>query len=112
MKAATTARLCVAGAGIAAAALASQWAFGQKAEPVAAPAVATVSAPAAAPAAATDPLVERGRYLARAGDCVSCHTGPSNVPFAGGLPMKTPFGTIVSTNITPDKDAGIGNYTE
>ena len=66
----------------------------------------------ASAAAPNDPTVERGRYLARAGDCVSCHTGPSNVPFAGGLPMATPFGTIVSSNITPDKAAGIGDYSE
>ena len=111
MKAATTARVCIAGVALASAALVSQWAFGQKAEPVATPAVPAAAA-AAPPAGASDPLVERGRYLARAGDCVSCHTGPSNVPFAGGLPMKTPFGTIVSSNITPDKDAGIGAYTE
>uniref|UniRef100_UPI0025FFF5F5 c-type cytochrome n=1 Tax=uncultured Variovorax sp. TaxID=114708 RepID=UPI0025FFF5F5 len=45
-------------------------------------------------------------------DCVSCHTAPGKPAFAGGLPMKTPFGTIVSTNITPDPQAGIGAYTE
>jgi mono/diheme cytochrome c family protein len=59
-----------------------------------------------------DPVLERGRYLARAGDCVSCHTAPGKPAFGGGLPMKTPFGTIVSTNITPDPEAGIGAYTE
>lgn len=63
-------------------------------------------------AAAGDPLVERGRYLARVADCVSCHTAPGGAPFAGGLPMATPFGTVVSTNITPDPQAGIGSYTE
>lgn len=99
-------RIAGAALAVAAAVLLSPWAFGQKAEP----AVAANPAPAVAPAA--DPVVERGRYLARAGDCVSCHTGPSKVPFAGGLPMKTPFGTIISTNITPDKDTGIGAYTE
>lgn len=59
-----------------------------------------------------DTLLEKGRYLARAGDCISCHTRPGGAPFAGGLPLKTPFGTIVSTNITPHKTQGIGNYTE
>ncbi|MDM0119387.1 c-type cytochrome [Variovorax arabinosiphilus] len=114
MNAATKTRLRVTGFGIVVAALLSTWAFGQKASPVtggmpAAPVVATTGA---STAVSSDPTVERGRYLARAGDCVSCHTGPSNVPFAGGLPMATPFGTIVSSNITPDKGAGIGDYTE
>lgn len=60
----------------------------------------------------SDALVARGEYLARAGDCISCHTRPNGAPFAGGLPMKTPFGTIVSTNITPDIEQGIGQYTQ
>ena len=116
MNADTTRRLRITGLGIVAAALFTTWAFGQKPNPVqggmpSAPAVAADTASKAA-APSTDPTVERGRYLARAGDCVSCHTGPSNVPFAGGLPMATPFGTIVSSNITPDKAAGIGDYTE
>ena len=59
-----------------------------------------------------DALVAKGRYLAQVADCVSCHTGAKGPPFAGGSPMKTPFGTIVSTNITPDPDHGIGAYTE
>lgn len=62
-------------------------------------------------ALAQNPLIVRGQYLARAGDCSSCHTRPDGLPFAGGLPLQTPFGTIVSSNITPDKTAGIGNYT-
>jgi mono/diheme cytochrome c family protein len=69
--------------------------------------------PAPPPAAATqDPLIEKGRYLAAAGDCVSCHTRPGGEPFAGGLPLKTPFGTIYSANITPDTQTGIGAWTE
>ncbi|WP_312242636.1 cytochrome c [Pantoea sp.] len=56
-------------------------------------------------------LVKRGEYLARAGDCVACHTGKEGKPFAGGLPMATPIGTIWSTNITPDKTNGIGDYS-
>ncbi|WP_245391858.1 cytochrome c [Salinicola aestuarinus] len=55
--------------------------------------------------------VARGAYLARAGDCVACHTAPGGQPFAGGLEIDSPFGTIVSTNITPDPDAGIGDYS-
>ncbi|WP_110707510.1 cytochrome c [Salinicola sp. CR57] len=58
-----------------------------------------------------DAQIERGAYLARAGDCVACHTAPGGTPFAGGLAIDSPFGTIYSTNITPDKDHGIGNYS-
>lgn len=61
---------------------------------------------------ADKPLVKQGQYLARAGDCIGCHSRPGGAPFAGGLPLKTPFGVIVSTNITPDKDGGIGNYSQ
>lgn len=95
--------------------LVSAWTFAQRTEG-AAGAVAPPATPAqvagATPGPAADPLVERGRYLARVADCVSCHTAPGGAPFAGGLPMKTPFGTIVSTNITPDRDAGIGAYSQ
>lgn len=57
-------------------------------------------------------LIRQGEYLARAGDCVACHTnGKDGKSFAGGLPMETPIGTIYSTNITPDKKNGIGDYT-
>jgi len=67
-----------------------------------------VAAPAAADQAA---LVERGRYLADAGDCTACHTAKGGQPFAGGLPIASPIGTLYSTNITPDKATGIGDYT-
>jgi cytochrome c5 len=60
--------------------------------------------------------VKRGEYLAKAGDCMACHTETAKKDkaksFAGGLPMYTPFGTIYSPNITPDKETGIGNWTE
>jgi len=64
----------------------------------------------------TDPkkttLIKRGEYLTKLGDCIACHTKPgSQKPFAGGLPIKTPFGTIYTPNITPDKATGIGNWT-
>ncbi|MDI6028418.1 cytochrome c [Corticibacterium sp. UT-5YL-CI-8] len=60
----------------------------------------------------TDPsLIQQGEYLAHAGDCVACHTAPGGKPFAGGLGMQTPMGTIYSTNITPDRTTGIGLYT-
>lgn len=55
--------------------------------------------------------LRRGEYLARAGDCVACHTKAGGQPFAGGLSMATPIGTIYSTNITPDKKTGIGDYS-
>lgn len=55
--------------------------------------------------------LEHGRYLATAGDCVSCHTSKGGAPWAGGVPLKTPFGTIYGTNITPDPVYGIGRYT-
>lgn len=58
-------------------------------------------------------LVKRGEYLAKAGDCIACHTAEGgDKPFAGGLPIATPFGTIYSPNITPDKETGIGTWTE
>src|ERR1700733_8144968 len=57
-------------------------------------------------------LVKRGEYLIHAADCQACHTAPNGVPFAGGFAFNIPFGTIYSTNITPDKQTGIGNYTD
>lgn len=58
-------------------------------------------------------LVKRGAYLATAGDCAACHTAPKGgKPFAGGYPLGSPMGTIWSTNITPSKEIGIGNWTE
>src|SRR3984885_1759496 len=54
--------------------------------------------------------VERGEYLTRAADCVVCHTAKGGVPFAGGLAFVLPFGTLYSTNITPDRETGIGAY--
>lgn len=60
------------------------------------------------------PLISRGEYLAKMGDCIACHTNvKGGTPaFAGGLPINTPFGTFYSPNITPDKKTGIGNWTE
>lgn len=52
-----------------------------------------------------------GEYVAKAGDCTACHTAPGGVPMAGGLRFATPVGDIYSTNITPDKQHGIGRYT-
>ncbi|MDB6141747.1 MAG: aldehyde dehydrogenase, partial [Pseudomonas sp.] len=55
--------------------------------------------------------LERGRLLAAVGDCAVCHTAPSGVTNAGGLAMQTPFGTLYSSNITPDPKTGIGNWS-
>jgi mono/diheme cytochrome c family protein len=57
-------------------------------------------------------LVERGKYLTEAADCVVCHTAPGGKEYAGGFAFKLPFGTMYSTNITPDKETGIGKYTD
>jgi mono/diheme cytochrome c family protein len=74
------------------------------------------SQPPAAPteartAADNTALVERGRYLALAANCASCHTRPGGVPFSGGVAFETPFGTIYSSNITADAAHGIGKWT-
>lgn len=70
---------------------------------------ATEPPPAAGPT--LQEAVRKGEYLARAGDCVACHTAPGGALFAGGRAMPTPFGTLYSTNITPDPETGIGNWT-
>lgn len=57
-------------------------------------------------------LIARGEYLARAADCAACHTAEGGTPFAGGRAFVLPFGTLYSTNITPDKETGIGNYSD
>jgi mono/diheme cytochrome c family protein len=56
-------------------------------------------------------LIARGEYLARAGDCTACHTAPEGKLFAGGRAMPTPFGTIYTSNITPDPETGIGKWS-
>jgi mono/diheme cytochrome c family protein len=56
--------------------------------------------------------IERGRYLAVVGDCVSCHTAPGGAPFAGGAALETPFGALIGPNITPDVATGLGAWSE
>ena len=69
--------------------------------------------PTGVPAAlAQASLVERGKYLAKAADCMVCHTTQGGQDYAGGLGFKLPFGTLYSTNITPDQETGIGNYSD
>ncbi|WP_434706564.1 cytochrome c [Pseudomonas sp. D4-18] len=65
----------------------------------------------AAPEAQQAALIEQGRYLADAGGCTACHTTQGGQPFAGGLPIASPIGTLYSSNLTPDPTSGIGAYT-
>ncbi len=69
---------------------------------------ATASWAASAP---DQQLIKQGEYLARAGDCFACHSVHGGKPFAGGLGMTTPIGKVYSSNITPDKQAGIGDWS-
>lgn len=79
------------------------------APPAASPATSAPSAPISPPPA--DDPVARGKYLAQAGNCVSCHTPPGGARFAGGVGFTTPLGTIYSSNITSDNETGIGQWT-
>ena len=67
--------------------------------------------PAAETLHSTPVLVARGEYLARAGNCMACHTTQGGTPFAGGRGIETPFGVVHSSNLTPDKAQGIGGWT-
>jgi len=64
------------------------------------------------PAGFDPEIVKQGAQLAAVGNCIACHTVPGGKAFAGGLPVPTPFGTIYSTNITPDEETGIGGWSE
>ena len=73
---------------------------------------------ASEPETATDPgqqpdadVVQRGLYVAQLGDCIACHTAKGGAVMAGGLELNTPMGTIYSSNITPDPETGIGQYS-
>src|ERR1700687_626949 len=74
------------------------------------PAIAVIDPPA--PQSFDAALVKRGRELAAIGNCNDCHTVRGGKSFAGGLPVPTPFGTIFSSNITPDAETGIGRWSE
>jgi mono/diheme cytochrome c family protein len=67
-------------------------------------------ADAAAPPASAD-IIARGKYLARAGNCEACHTARGGLPFAGGVGIETPFGTVFGSNLTPDPETGLGRWT-
>jgi mono/diheme cytochrome c family protein len=79
--------------------------------PVPAAADAVLPAGAKAPPANGDSLVEHGRYVSLAADCMSCHTAQGGKPFAGGYPLKSDFGIIYGPNITQDVETGIGSWT-
>ena len=69
--------------------------------------------PVTANAASFDPgIVAKGAVLAAVADCAVCHTQAGGKPYAGGFPVKTPFGIVYGTNITPDRDTGIGTWSE
>jgi nicotinate dehydrogenase subunit B len=93
---ATTAALCAAVVGIAAAVLPLR-----SIAPIARPDASTYS----------ETTIARGRQLAALGDCAVCHTALNGIINAGGRPLDTPFGTIYSTNITPDVETGIGAWS-
>lgn len=79
---------------------------------------ALVYKPAIAPIQGNEPqsfdaaLVAHGAEMAALGNCASCHTAAGGAPLAGGVPVPTPYGTIYSSNITPDRETGIGEWTE
>ena len=72
-------------------------------------AIAPIGAPAAASFDAQTKLA--GARVVALGDCIVCHTAKGGKPFAGGLPLATPFGTLYATNITPDVETGIGSWS-
>lgn len=73
---------------------------------------APISADVAADASPPDPRqIERGAYLALAGNCAACHTARGGADYAGGLGIRTPFGTVHASNLTPDAETGIGDWS-
>lgn len=69
------------------------------------------SPPGGSPLQSTPALVERGAYLARAGNCMGCHTERGGEAYAGGRPIPTPFGTVFASNLTPDRQHGLGDWS-
>jgi len=64
-----------------------------------------------APVDTSPEQIARGEYLARAGNCIGCHTRRDGEPYAGGRAIRTPFGNVFSTNLTPDEETGLGTWT-
>src|SRR5690349_14619778 len=69
-------------------------------------------APSARPVSFDAPSIARGARLTSIGNCASCHTAPGGRTYAGGRALETPFGTIYGTNITPDSETGIGQWSQ
>ena len=92
--------------GALAAAIAIAWAIGRHASSASAG-----SPPPGADASYDQTLVAKGAWLAAIGNCNTCHTASNGRTFAGGRPLTTPFGTIYATNITPDRETGIGSWS-
>ncbi|WP_413186744.1 c-type cytochrome [Paraburkholderia sacchari] len=99
----------VSSALLAAAAWAAHGIAQEQPQPGSAP--ANVQQPLALSTSAQAQLIEQGRYLATAADCIACHTAKGGKPYAGGVGIASPIGTIYSPNITPDKATGIGGYS-
>ncbi|MDP9899533.1 molybdopterin cofactor-binding domain-containing protein [Variovorax ginsengisoli] len=74
-------------------------------------AIAPVTLSASSAPVYSQATIERGRQLAAMGDCAVCHTAPGGAPHAGGRAMQTPFGTLYSTNLTPDAETGLGRWS-
>ncbi|ABE36096.1 cytochrome c family protein [Paraburkholderia xenovorans LB400] len=109
---------CMAALAVAVAGVATREARSEEARAPAGPATVLPSAsarPALPQPASPQPdavMLARGEYIAKASDCAGCHTAPQGgAPYAGGNGLGSPFGTIMSTNITPDPHYGIGQYT-
>ena len=83
-----------------------------RSSPVAAVLIVALTGAASAQDEQSFDRIERGRYLAVLADCAACHTAPGGQPFAGGLALQTPFGKLVAPNITPDRETGIGDWTD
>ncbi|MCY7369432.1 MAG: cytochrome c [Polaromonas sp.] len=96
---------------LAVAALAAAWLIWQLATRGDSGSEAAVAGELAAPASAGQPQIERGAYLARAGNCMGCHTARGGAPYAGGRPIETPFGAVFSSNLTPDMATGLGRWS-
>jgi mono/diheme cytochrome c family protein len=76
------------------------------------PFLCTALAGVAVAAGPSDETIARGKALTEAADCASCHTADPSKPFAGGKKIDTPFGGIYSPNLTPDRNTGIGGYSD
>jgi mono/diheme cytochrome c family protein len=96
--------LAIAGAGAVAVAAAILWVETRTDTPA-------TQVPIKTAAPATNVQIERGRYLARAGNCQACHTAPGGAAYGGGVAINTPFGATYSSNLTPHSAYGIGRWS-